>query len=87
MASIDLALLRVIKNKVEYDKVFRYIPLDAVNKRTALMAKSIGKYFENNETETLTRQRSIDNKGRDQQQLAAEILGFVKLCVLFRSAE
>tara|TARA_R110002167_G_scaffold132428_10_gene316684 strand:- start:551 stop:1804 length:1254 start_codon:yes stop_codon:yes gene_type:complete len=52
VASIDLALLRVIKNKTEYDKVFRYIPLDAVNKRTALMAKSIGKYFENNETET-----------------------------------
>jgi replicative DNA helicase len=52
VASIDLALLRVIKNKAEYDKVFRYIPLDAVNKRTALMAKCIGKYFENNETET-----------------------------------
>lgn len=52
MASIDLALLRVIKNKAEYDKLSRYIPLDAVNKRTALVAKCIGKYFDNNETET-----------------------------------
>ena len=53
MATIDLALLRVIKHRAEYDKVSRYIPKDAVNKRTALVAKDIGRYFEDNETETV----------------------------------
>jgi replicative DNA helicase len=52
MASIDLALLRVIKYKAEYDKVIRYVQTDAINKRTALMVKCIGKYFESNDTET-----------------------------------
>ena len=52
MASIDLALLRVIKYRAEYDKVIRYVQTDAINKRTALMVKCIGKYFESNDTET-----------------------------------
>ena len=51
MSSIDLALLRVIKYKEQYQKVERFIPLDAVNKRTVLMAKDIGKYFESNQEE------------------------------------
>jgi len=52
MASIDLALLRVIKYKEQYDKVARYIPMGAINKRTKLVAKDIGRYFEENDSET-----------------------------------
>jgi replicative DNA helicase len=52
MASIDLALLRVIKYKEQYDKVARYIPMGAINKRTKLVAKDIGRYFEENDEET-----------------------------------
>ncbi len=51
MASIDLALLRVIKYKEQYDKVARYIPMGAINKRTKLVAKDIGRYFEDNDNE------------------------------------
>ena len=51
MASIDLALLRVIKYKDQYDKVARYIPMGAINKRTKLVAKDIGRYFEDNDEE------------------------------------
>tara|TARA_R110000796_G_scaffold61161_2_gene141688 strand:+ start:1591 stop:2847 length:1257 start_codon:yes stop_codon:yes gene_type:complete len=53
MASIDLALLRVIKYKEQYDKVARYIPMGAINKRTKLVAKDIGRYFEENDSETV----------------------------------
>ena len=53
MASIDLALLRVIKYKEQYDKVARYIPMGAINKRTKLVAKDIGRYFEENDNETV----------------------------------
>ena len=53
MASIDLALLRVIKYKEQYDKVARYIPMGAINKRTKLVAKDIGRYFEENDNETM----------------------------------
>ena len=53
MASIDLALLRVIKYKEQYDKVARYIPMGAINKRTKLVAKDIGRYFEENDSETM----------------------------------
>jgi len=52
MANIDLALLRVIKYKDQYDKVARYIPMGAINKRTKLVAKDIGRYFEDNDEET-----------------------------------
>jgi len=45
----DLALLRVIKYRDSYDKVKGYIPKDdSVSKRTKVIAKDIGKYFEMN---------------------------------------
>lgn len=53
MASIDLALLRVIKYREQYQKVERYIPEGAINKRTKLVAKDIGRYFEDNDDETV----------------------------------
>jgi len=51
MASIDIALLRVIKYRDQYEKVARFIPKSALNKRTLLLAKDIGRYFDDHAEE------------------------------------
>lgn len=43
---IDLALLRVVKYKEQWEKVHRYIPLSAIDKRTKAIVADISKYFE-----------------------------------------
>jgi replicative DNA helicase len=43
---IDLALLRVIKYQAEFNKVSRYIPVSAIDKRTKAITEDIRKYFE-----------------------------------------
>lgn len=48
---IDLALLRIIKYREQFDKVQRYIPVSAIDKRTRAVADDIRKYFEMNEEE------------------------------------
>lgn len=50
---IDLALLRVIKYKDQLDKVYRYIPNSAVDKRTRAIAGDVHKYFTLHPTETV----------------------------------
>ena len=50
---IDLALLRVIKHREQFDKVYRYIPHSAIDKRTKAVADDIAKYFEMNPEESL----------------------------------
>lgn len=51
---IDLALLRIIKYRTSFDKVHRYIPRSAIDKRTKLVADDVAKYFkENPEDETI----------------------------------
>lgn len=47
---IDLALLRVVKYRDQWDKVYRYIPQSAIGKRTKAIVTDIGKYFEMHET-------------------------------------
>tara|TARA_R110002020_G_scaffold36419_2_gene109502 strand:+ start:6035 stop:7282 length:1248 start_codon:yes stop_codon:yes gene_type:complete len=42
---IDLALLRVIKYREQYDKVRSYIPVSAIDKKTKAVTKDIGAYF------------------------------------------
>lgn len=50
----DLALLRVIKYRESYDKVKGYIPKDeSIDKRTKLIAKDVGKYFDMNEDKSV----------------------------------
>lgn len=48
---IDLALLRIIKNREQFAKVYRYIPRSAIDKRTKAVADDIRKYFEMNQEE------------------------------------
>lgn len=48
---IDLALLRIIKYKEQFDKVQRYIPKSAIDKRTRAVTEDIRKYFEMNPDE------------------------------------
>ena len=48
---IDLALLRIIKYKEQFDKVHRYIPRSAIDKRTKAVTDDIRKYFELNPEE------------------------------------
>ncbi len=48
---IDLALLRIIKHKEQFDKVHRYIPRSAIDKRTKAVADDIAKYFKMNDEE------------------------------------
>ena len=43
---IDLALLRIIKHKADFDKVHRYIPRSAIDKKTKAITDDIAKYFE-----------------------------------------
>lgn len=50
---IDLALLRIIKYKEQFNKVFRYIPRSAIDKRTKAITVDIRKYFELNPDEDL----------------------------------
>ncbi len=42
---IDLALLRIIKEREHFDKVSRFIPLSAIDKRTKAIVQDIDKYF------------------------------------------
>ncbi|MBV1929743.1 MAG: AAA family ATPase [Gammaproteobacteria bacterium] len=49
---IDLALLRIIKHKEQFDKVARYIPSSAIDKRTKAVVEDIKKYFKENPEET-----------------------------------
>lgn len=46
---IDLALLRVIKYREQFQKVHRYIPKSGIDKRTRAVAKDFGRYFEAHE--------------------------------------
>tara|TARA_R110002096_G_scaffold110795_1_gene241958 strand:+ start:466 stop:1713 length:1248 start_codon:yes stop_codon:yes gene_type:complete len=50
---IDLALLRIIKYKEQFDKVQRYIPRSAIDKRTRAVTEDIRKYFEMNTEEEI----------------------------------
>lgn len=50
---IDLALLRILKYREQFEKVYRYIPRSAIDKRTKAVADDIRKYFEENEEETV----------------------------------
>ena len=50
---IDLALLRIIKYKEQFDKVHRYIPRSAIDKRTKAVTEDISKYFEANPEESV----------------------------------
>ena len=43
---IDLALLQIIKYKESFDKVYRFIPRSAIDKKTKAIADDIAKYFE-----------------------------------------
>ena len=43
---IDLALLRIIKHKEQFNKVYRYIPQSSIDKRTKAITADIKKYFE-----------------------------------------
>ena len=46
---IDLTLLRILKYREQFDKVARYIPTEAMSKKTNAIIKDIGKYFETTE--------------------------------------
>ena len=46
---IDLTLLRILKYREQFDKVARYIPAEAMSKKTNAIIKDIGKYFETTE--------------------------------------
>tara|TARA_R110002020_G_scaffold225658_2_gene435753 strand:- start:4527 stop:5789 length:1263 start_codon:yes stop_codon:yes gene_type:complete len=48
-SNIDLALLRVLKYKDQFDKVARYIPKEAMSKKTNAIINDIGKYFDGND--------------------------------------
>ncbi|QDP66059.1 MAG: putative ATP-dependent helicase [Prokaryotic dsDNA virus sp.] len=50
---IDLALLRIIKYKEQFDKVQRYIPNAAISKKTKAIVSDIRKYFKDNPEETV----------------------------------
>lgn len=43
---LDLALLRAIKYREQYEKVGRFIPLSAIDKRTKAIVQDIKKYYE-----------------------------------------
>lgn len=48
---IDLALLRIIKWREQFDKVYGYIPRSAIDKRTKILADDMAKYFKANPEE------------------------------------
>lgn len=48
---IDLALLRILKYREQFNKVERYIPSSAIDKKTKAIVEDIRKYFESNEEE------------------------------------
>lgn len=48
---IDLALLRIIKHREQFDKVHRYIPKSSIDKKTRAITEDIRKYFESNPDE------------------------------------
>ena len=53
MSNIDLSLLRVLKTRENYDKIARYIPKNAMSKKTMAIVNDFGKYFANNEEESI----------------------------------
>lgn len=48
---IDLALLRVLKYRDQFDKVARYIPMSDIDKKTKAIVEDITKYFRDNPEE------------------------------------
>lgn len=50
---IDLALLKVLKYRKNFDKIGRYIPKEAMGKKTNAIIQDIGKYFGANEEESI----------------------------------
>jgi len=46
---IDISLLQVIKYREQFDKIARYVPKEAMSKKTNAIIKDIGKYFESTE--------------------------------------
>jgi len=50
---IDLALLRIIKYREQFEKVHRYIPRSAIDKRTKAVADDIAKYFKMSDEEVI----------------------------------
>ena len=49
---IDQALLRIIKNKEQFNKVYQYIPQAAMDKKTKAIVLDFKKYFEEHPEET-----------------------------------
>jgi len=46
---IDLALLRILKYREQFHKVYRYIPMSSIDKKTKAVTEDIRKYFDLNE--------------------------------------
>lgn len=47
--AIDLSLLQVLKYREQYDKVARYVPKEAMSKKTLAIIHDMGKYFDSTE--------------------------------------
>jgi replicative DNA helicase len=45
MASLDMTLLRIVRRRVDYDKLIRSIPTDVLDERTRIVLKDFGKFF------------------------------------------
>lgn len=50
--AVDVALLKTIKYREQFNKVARYIPMSAIDKRTKLVTKDTEKYFDAHTDET-----------------------------------
>ena len=50
---IDLALLKVIKYRDQYNKVARFIPKDAISKKTNAIVNDIGRYFDSTDEDVI----------------------------------
>ena len=50
---IDVAVLQIIKYKPQFDKVFRYIPQAAMDKKTKAIVRDFERYFKDNPEETV----------------------------------
>ena len=46
---MDIALLRIIKYREQFDKVYRFIPHSAIDKRTKILVQDFKRYFEADE--------------------------------------
>lgn len=45
MSSLDMTLLRIVRKRVDYDKIIRSIPTDVLDERTRIILKDFGKFF------------------------------------------